>query len=287
MDWIREIAQSLIYVVAGILALWLYARYFEWRNLFFPARRIDSTPAMMGLSFEDVVFVAEDGRQLHGWWIPHGKARGTVVHCHGNAGNIGDRVWIASDLHQLGVNVFLFDYRGYGKSRGIPTEQGTYRDARAAYEFARARHGDAENPPIVVHGQSLGGAVAVQLAADKPIRALIVESTFSSTIDIGKRLYPHLPIDLMCRFRYDSAAKVRHLNMPKLFAHSRQDEVVPYDLGRQLYDGAAEPKTFVEMSGGHNETGWYATPEYWHAIEAVMTQVFGPQEVTTENSRTQ
>lgn len=270
------IAWRIIWVLVALAAVWAYLRFFEWRNLYYPAKEIDSTPATFGLQYEDVNFISEDGRLLHGWWIPHPEARGTVIHCHGNAGNIGDRAWMAADLHRLKVNVFLFDYRGYGKSRGLPTEQGTYRDARAAYEVVRARHQDAETPAVVVHGQSLGGAVAIQLALDKPVRAVIVESSFSSVIDMGQRLYPLMPIKWFCRFRYDSAAKVRSLDIPKLFAHSPQDDLIPYDIGEQLYRAAMQPKEFVVLEGSHNDAGWTLTPAYWRAVEKLLDQVLGP-----------
>ena len=271
-----NIAWRIIWVLVALAAVWAYLRFFEWRNLYYPAKEIDSTPATFGLQYEDVNFISEDGRLLHGWWIPHPEARGTVIHCHGNAGNIGDRAWMAADLHRLKVNVFLFDYRGYGKSRGLPTEQGTYRDARAAYEVVRARHQDAETPPVVVHGQSLGGAVAIQLALDKPVRAVIVESSFSSVIDMGQRLYPLMPIKWFCRFRYDSASKVRSLDVPKLFAHSPQDDLIPYDIGEQLYRAAMQPKEFVVLEGSHNDAGWTLTPAYWRAVEKLLDQVLGP-----------
>ena len=262
--------------LAAAAAIWAYLRYFEWRNVYYPSHDMQGTPADLGLAFDDVTFISEDGRLLHGWWIPHDHPRGTIIHCHGNAGNISDRGEMAADLHRLGVNVFLFDYRGYGESRGLPTEQGTYRDARAAYEVVRARYADVENPPVIVHGQSLGGAVAIQLALDKPVRALIIESTFTSTVDMGRYLYPLLPVSLFCRFRYDSAAKVPQLRIPKLFVHSPQDDTVPYVLGRKLFDAAAEPKKFVELRGGHNESGWGTSPTYWAAVETLVTAAFGP-----------
>jgi len=263
-------------VVLTVAGIWAYLRYFEWRNLYHPGHGITSTPAELGLEYEDITFVSEDGLQLNGWWIPHAQARGTIIHCHGNAGNMSDRVWLVGDLHRLGVNVFIFDYRGYGNSRGLPTEQGTYADARAAYEVVRAKYDDVDTPPVIVHGQSLGGAVAVQLALDKPVKGLIVESAFPSTLEIGRRLYPWLPIGLFCRFKYDSLSKVGRIHAPKLFAHSRQDDLIPYDLGRRLYDVAAPPKEFCELHGGHNEAGWASDPEYWRKVEKLVTAVFGP-----------
>ena len=257
-------------------ALLLLCRWFEWKSLYMPFRELEGSPADLGLKYEDIQFVAEDGALLHGWWIPHAQARGTLLHCHGNAGNISHRLDLAADLHRLQVNVFLFDYRGYGRSRGLPTEQGTYRDARAAYEFVRAQYGDQEQPPVIAHGQSLGGAVAVQLARDVPLRGLIVESCFSSTLDMARLLYPWLPARWLCGFRYDARSKVGRLTLPKLFAHSPQDEMIPYALGRELFAAAAEPKRFCALRGGHNEAGWQLSPEYWQEIEQFVQELFGP-----------
>ena len=273
-----SITWRILWALILLGAVLAYLRFFEWRNLYYPAHQIEATPSLFGLQYEDVNFISEDGRMLHGWWIPHPRARGTVIHCHGNAGNIGDRAWMAADLHRLKVNVFLFDYRGYGESRGLPTEKGTYRDARAAYEVVRARYQDVESPPVVLHGQSLGGAVAIQLALDKPVRGLIVESSFSSVIDMGQKLYPLLPIRWFCYFRYDSVSKAPRLNIPKLFAHSPQDDLIPYDLGEKLYQAAAPPKEFVVLEGAHNDAGWSLTPAYWRAIEKFMDHVLGPVE---------
>lgn len=259
-------------------AAWLGLRFFEWKNLYYPSIPIEVTPENFGLEYEDVQFVAEDGNELHGWWIPHPAARGTIIHCHGNAGNIGDRAWMAADFHRLGVNVFLFDYRGYGDSKGLPTEKGTYADARAAFEVVRARHGDREDPPVIVHGQSLGGAVAIQVVRDKPARGLIVESTFTSVVDMGLKLYPWLPVKAFVRYRYDSLAKMPGVSVPTIVSHSRQDELIPFEMGRKLFDAASEPKWFVELSGAHNEAGWGLNPEYWARIEAFVDLVFGPRE---------
>lgn len=270
---LHAVVSRIVWAVVIVVGLWLYLRYFEWRNIYYPTRTIDTLPSDAGLEFEDVWFVAEDGCQLHGWWMPHENARGTIIMFHGNGGNVSGWMWMAADLHRLGVNVFLFDYRGYGRSRGIPTEEGTYRDGRAAFEVARARHADAEAPPVILYGISLGGAVAIQVACDKPAAGLIVESTFSSTLEMGRLLYPWLPVRLICHWRYDSTGKVAKLTIPKLFAHSTEDELVPCQMGRQLHDLAAEPKQFCELRGGHNDGGWSVTPEYWRAIEGFLDRL--------------
>lgn len=253
-------------VVFWVAVLWLLARWFEWRSLYAPSRVLDATPADVGLAFEDVDFVAEDGVRLHGWWIPHPASRGTILFCHGNGLNMANRVGLCRDLHGLAVNVFIFDYRGYGRSRGWPSEKGTYRDARAAYEVVRARYADSEQPPVLVYGASLGGAIAAQLALDKPVRGAIFEASFSSVIDVGEHLYPWLPARLIAHNRYEADKRVARSTVPKLFASSRDDQLIPFALGRKLYDAAADPKQFFELTGPHDEAGWNNTPAYWPVL---------------------
>lgn len=263
---------AMVFPVAVLLALllglaWLGWRWFEWRKLYHPHREITKTPEAVGLDFEEVEFVAEDAVRLLGWWIPCREARGAVLYCHGNGDNIGDLVDVAADLTEMGVNVFLFDYRGYGRSRGLPTEKGTYLDSRAAYECVRARYGDAERPPIIAIGRSLGGAVAAQLALDKPLRGLVLESTFASTAAMGRRLYPRLPAERLCRFRYDTLSKTPRIRVPLLVAHSPEDGLIPMDQARAVFEKASgEPKRFVVLEGAHNEAGWRRSPSYRIAL---------------------
>jgi fermentation-respiration switch protein FrsA (DUF1100 family) len=260
-----------------IAFLWLAIRWFEWRSVYAPSRTLDSTPRDVGLDFEDVEFVAEDNVRLHGWWIPHAEARGTILYCHGNGLNIANRVDLCRDLHRLRVNVFIFDYRGYGRSKGWPTEQGTYRDARAAYEVVRARYDDVDDPPVIVYGASLGGAIAAQLALDKPVRGVVFEGSFTSVVDVGKRLYPWLPVSRIARFRYEAVRRVPHITAPKLFANSRDDQLIPFELGKALFDAASEPKEFFTLNGYHGEAGWYQTPAYWPILAAFVDRVLSPK----------
>jgi uncharacterized protein len=251
-------------------------RWFEWSQLYIPSRDVYATPDSAGLAYEDVTLVTEDDRRVHAWWIPHPKARGTVIVCHGNAGTIADRIWIAADLHIFRVNVLLFDYRGYGKSSGFPTERGTYRDARAAYEFARLKHGESDDPPIIVYGRSLGGAVAAHLASTVPVRGVVLESAFTSVPDMARRLYPFLPLRWLVHFRYDTIGRIGEIDAPILIAHSVDDEMIASENGRLLYEAANEPKLFVELSGGHNDSGWNRTPAYWKAWKEWLGGIFGP-----------
>jgi len=257
----------LILLVVALLVLSLVGwRWFEWSQLYHPRRSWAHHPEEMGRSWEEVEFVAEDATRLHGWWFPAPEAIGTVLYCHGNGENVGDLLWVAEDLVRWGVNVFLFDYRGYGRSRGWPTERGTYRDARAAFEVVRARHDDREDPPVVALGRSLGGAVAAQLALEKPLRGLILESTFASIPAMGRVLYPRLPVDRLCRYRYDTLSKMPRIRVPVLMAHSPEDGLIPLEQAERLYAAAPVPAGFVHLSGNHEAAGWRNSPAYEAAL---------------------
>lgn len=228
---------------------------FENRQLYHPAAEIDATPAQFQLRYQDVQFSSADGTPLFGWWIPANHPRGTVVYCHGNAGNIGGRAHFAPEFTKRGFNLFLWDYRGYGRSGGRPSEKGLYADARAAYDAAEAM---SRKLPVIAYGHSLGAAVAIQLAQDRPVAGLIVQGGFASMADMAKRRYPSLPLDRILTVKYDAAATAATLtNLPKLFGHSLTDEVVPFQSGRILLNAAAEPKTFVLLSGAHSDNSWF------------------------------
>ena len=245
----------------------------ERRLIYKPVRHVLQNPGHLDLDYEDVTFAAADGTLLNGWWLPRSGARGTILHCHGNKGSLGDRVWIARDLSSLPCNVFMFDYRGYGLSRGIPSAAGTRLDVLAAWEEVRRRHGGVDNPPIALFGSSLGGATAAQLAAERTVRCLILEGTFTSTLDMGRRFYPWLLPRLTCHNRYDTLAKVRSFHMPLLVAHSPEDAVIPFDMGRSLF--AAAPSTrkeFVELRGPHGEYTWRTSPGYRESFAAFIAK---------------
>ena len=255
--------------------VWLLLRAFETTQVYRRTYNLAETPAADGLKFEEIRFVAEDGVRLFGWWIPHEEAKGSVLFCHGNAGNIGDRVAMFRALHEMKVNVFAFDYRGYGQSGGWPTEKGTYRDARAAYEYVRTHYDNIEKPPIIGMGRSLGGGVVSQLALEAPLSGLVLESTFSSMVDMGKLVFPFLPAQIFCRNRYESINKVPALSMPALVAHSTEDDLIPYRMGKSLYDGlASENKSWIDLYGSHADAGWLTCPEYAEALEQFFSEVF-------------
>jgi fermentation-respiration switch protein FrsA (DUF1100 family) len=217
-----------------------------------PSRDLDTNPEHIGLTYENVQFVTEDQQQLHGWYIPARNDSDVLLFFHGNAGNISHRLDSIGIFHHLGLSVFIFDYRGYGNSTGKPSEQGTYRDANAAYEYLLKEQ--QVNPgQLIYFGRSLGGAVASHLAVDHPPKALILESTFTSAPDMASRLFPIFPMRWLTRFSYSTIDNLKAIHCPVLIVHSPDDEIIPYDLGRKLYDAAHQPKQFLQMRGGHNE----------------------------------
>lgn len=235
------------YIVWGLTLLFMQSRM-----LYRPVRDIAFTPAEQNLEYEDVTFRSADGVTLTGWYVPAAGARFTVLFCHGNGGNIMHRLDTLALFHALGLNCFLFDYRGYGASSGRPKEKGTYLDAQAAYDWLIERKGV---PPeqIVLLGRSLGGSIAAHLAGRVPVRGLVVESAFTSFPDIGARFYPYMPVRLFALFRYNTLAYLKQVTCPVLIMHSRDDTLVPYEFSVRLFEEANEPKRFVELFGGHND----------------------------------
>ncbi len=231
------------------------------RLIYFPPPSYRITPADFGSPYEEVALPTEDGVALVAWYLPHSAPKATILFCHGNADNLADITPSLKLLHQLGFSVFAFDYRGYGRSAGEPSEAGTYRDAEAAWRYlVDTRHIAPET--IVLFGRSLGGAVAIDLARKHRPAALVVECTFTSLVDIGQREYPLLPVALLCRNRYESIKKVPHIACPKLFLHGAADELIPIENARRLFAAAAEPKEFIETPGGHNSAGFEYSWEY-------------------------
>ncbi len=247
-------AKTLIGLLVTCLLVLLMLRWFEHSQVYHPDRVLTATGAELGRPFEDVHFKASDGVELDGWFFPantnSSRTRLALLQCHGNAGNIGHRLDTAAALLATGVNVFLFDYRGYGQSQGRPSEEGTYRDAEAACQWLRHRGFAATN--IVAFGESLGGGVAAELAVREPLGGLVLHSTFTSIPDIGAELFPWLPVRWLATIRYDTHAKLPRLHIPVLVLHSRVDEIVPFHHAERNFAAANEPKLFWELRGDHN-----------------------------------
>ncbi|ABE43759.1 alpha/beta hydrolase [Polaromonas sp. JS666] len=231
--------------------------------LYFPdaGRQILQTPKDVGLDYEQVWLTTEDGVRIEAWYVPAPAARGAVLLAHGNAGNISHRLDYALMFHRLGYSLLLLEYRGYGRSEGKPSEEGTYADARAAWRHLVAQRGF---PPerIALVGESLGGAIVARLATAERPGALVLASTFVSVPELAAELYPWLPVRWLARYRYDALEALARVSSPVLIAHSRQDDIVPFRHGERLFAAAKGPKAFLELAGGHNE-GFLFTREAW------------------------
>lgn len=248
--------------------------------IFFPSREIAATPESVGLYYEDVTFAASDGVNLHGWFVP-GRQETTLVWFHGNAGNIGDRVEnLALMHHRLGISVFIFDYRGYGRSEGSPSEKGMYLDAEAALEYLGERPGEGEDNGLVYFGRSLGAAVAVEMATRHQPKALILESPFTSVGAMARRTHPllssFLPVGAVVQSKFDSLSKIGSVQSPVMVMHGDRDEIVPFEMGRQLFDAANEPKRFYTIeNAGHNDTYLAGGDAYFDALGSFINDVMG------------
>lgn len=257
----------ILVIVTALSLLPLFLKYFERKSIYFPTRVIEATPASVGLDYQDVFFKTEDGVKLHGWFIPASSGSPALLLCHGNGGNISHRIDSIAIFHGMGLSVFAFDYRGYGKSRGIATEKGTYLDAQAAYGWL-AQRGCSER--IFVFGRSLGGPVAIDLATRAKVRGLICESCFTSIMDMAKEIYGFRPPNWSISNKYDGLSVVSQISAPKLFIHSRGDEVVPFHHGEKLFELAAEPKEFFQIQGSHNDGFLLTANEYATRIKAFV-----------------
>ena len=253
-----------------LIGLVLFALLLRWREphmIYYPMRSLETTPALFRLKYEDAWLTTSDGVKIHGWFVPAAKTNApTILFLHGNAGNISHRLEKIDIFHHLGAAMLIIDYRGYGQSDPRqPDEQGTYRDAQAAYDYL-TKTLNREPRTVILYGESLGTAVAVDLAVKAPIAGLILEEPFTSIADIGQKMFPFLPIRLIAKTKYDSLSKMPKLCAPLLIFHSRDDEIFAINHGKRLFAAAPEPKRFVELLGTHNEAFLISSDIYRHAL---------------------
>ena len=244
------ISISLLIFAAWLLlcfALW----HFQHQSIYHPSPEHVASPDDMGLQYEDVYLQTDDGVLIHSWYIPSVGAENTLYFLHGNAGNISHRLESIGIFHRLGLNVFIIDYHGYGKSKGRPGEQESYHAAMAGWRFL-VEGKNIEESNIVLFGRSLGGAVAAWLATQVKPAAVILESTFTSIPDIAAHYYPYIPVKWLSRIKYPSLDLVSEFQSPLLIIHSREDELIPFSHGQTLFKQASELKVFLPIQGGHN-----------------------------------
>lgn len=246
-----------VFILAG-------AYVFQGSLLFIPGREMIATPESVGLDYRNHYFQTADGVKLHGWFIPGGESEKYIQLSHGNAGNISGRVGLASVLHEAGFNVFMYDYRGYGKSEGNPSEQGLYKDAEAALDFIKTNY-NVKNENIIQFGRSLGGAVASYIAANHKTGGLVIDSSFINMKRIIEEVYPIIP-SFLSKFRFPTTDYLSDIKgVPVLILHSRDDDLIGFHHGKELYATASEPKEFVTLNGGHNDSFLVTKEKYLNA----------------------
>ena len=251
-------------ILTAVMALLLFSGWLylvQPSMLFYPYADLQETPAAWHLEYEEVALTTRDGISLHGWYIPSEGASEVVLFFHGNAGNISHRGESIRIFNRLGLNVLIFDYRGYGKSGGTPDEQGLYEDARAAWVHLVDQR-EFSQDQIILFGRSLGAAVATQLAEEVQPALLILESAFSSVRDMARRHMPVASRITFMRYDFDSVPRIGRINSRLLMLHSPEDEIAPIELGRKIFDAANEPKQFVKLRGDHNTGFILSQPEY-------------------------
>ncbi|MFA5238647.1 MAG: alpha/beta hydrolase [Phycisphaerae bacterium] len=253
---------AVLFIAYSCLGLSLY--FMQPKFLYSPVREVPYTPEELGLDFEKVVFKSSDGLMLSGWYIPAKGSELTVLFCHGNGGNIMHCLDTINILYNLGLNCFIFDYRGYGNSEGKPGEEGTYLDVAAAYKWLTEKKGTSPDD-IIAFGRSLGGSIAAQLATKVKVKALVIESGFTSYVNIGRKFYPYMPVRWFARFSYRTIDYIKDVHCPVLIIHSRNDETVPFEFGLELYETANEPREFVEIFGSHNDGFLVSSETYKNA----------------------
>lgn len=267
--WHRFVTYVLIGIAILFITLLAFSINFIYKQekkLYLPDKAILLTPTAIDIAYEDEYCKTEDGETINAWFIPANGAKTTIIYCHGNEGNIADRLTRINFFHNLGVNLLIFDYRGYGKSSGKPTEEGLYKDTLAVYDYLISRK-DIDKDKIIALGVSLGGPVAAELCLKRKVRVLVLESSFVSLAIEAQDLYPFLPIQFLLFEKYDTLAKIKNIHIPKLVVHGLDDEIVLYKHARFLYDAAPPPKTFLQYHGGHSDDVFKLSNTYKDALK--------------------
>jgi len=246
--------------------------------IYYPERDIRLTPRSVGLTYTDVTMQTSDGVTINAWWVPAKNPRATVLFCHGNGGNISYYLETLKVVNRLELCALIFDYRGYGRSTGKPSEKGTYLDAEAAWNYLTQAQKIAPGQ-IIVWGRSLGGAIAARTAARHPAGMLILESSFTSIPEVARAHIAWLPAWVMARYRYETVRYLAQVTVPTLVIHSPEDEITPFAHGKKLFENLPGPKAFLEIKGSHNQGFIDSLALYESGIDAFIDTYIEPKEV--------
>lgn len=266
------IGSTILIISIGYVILCLLLFIFQRNLIFFPDKNIYYNPGQMGLTWEDIYLDTEDDVKINAWFIPADSSKHVILFCHGNAGNISHRLESIRIFHSLGLDVIIFDYRGFGKSSGTPDEEGTCLDAETVWNYLINDKGFRPDQ-IIIFGRSLGSGIASWLAIKHQPAGLILESSFTSLPDLGAQIYPFFPVRLLSRYHYPTIENLRKIYCPVLFIHSKQDEIIPYKLGIENFNKANEPKQFLELHGSHNDGFLVSGDIYQSGIRKFISEI--------------
>jgi len=263
----------IIYVIIFLFFLFIvYAVYLYFNQskyVYFPTSDIVATPSDSGLFYEDLMLKTSDGIKISAWYIHAENPKATLLFFHGNGGNISYRIEFIEMFYSLNISTFIIDYRGYGKSEGSPTEEGTYLDSEAAWDYL-VNEKNTDPSSIVIYGKSLGGPIAARLAEKHNPAALILDSTFTSTKDIAVKLYPFLPVKKFFKFEYDTVRYLKGVDCPILIIHSIDDSYIPFSHAEKLFDTVDGEKELVETRGDHNTSFMISRQIYKNSIDNIL-----------------
>ncbi|MEA1979361.1 MAG: alpha/beta hydrolase [candidate division Zixibacteria bacterium] len=263
-----KILYWIIIIFGGTFLIFsLYIYFNQHKMVFFPSQTIIDSPDNWKIEFENIFINVNESEKIHGWYFPSTdtNVKKTVLLFHGNGGNISNRIPTIQFFVKNKINLFLFDYRGYGQSDGKPSEENMYVDSKAAYNWL-LNEKSVLPQDIILFGRSLGGVPAIDLAVKTDCGGLILESTLTSAEDMGKLMFPGMPINFLLRYKLNSIDKIDKIKCPVLICHSQTDEIIPFKMGRKLFEKANDPKQFFELFGGHNELEYLDNDEYQHSI---------------------
>jgi len=246
--------------------------------LYKPEIQVHITSQDREIPHHEVFLQTRDGVTISTWYVPAKESVGIVLLCHGNAGNISQRIDSYKIFQELGLSVFIFDYRGYGGSQGRPSEKGTYLDAERAWEYL-VRELGIKSEKIISLGRSLGGGVASYLARQYSCRGLIIESSFTSIPDMARRMFPYVPVKWLIRYRYNTLERLKYIYCPLMVVQSPYDELIPFSHGLRLFAAANEPKTFLKIRGNH-QLGFVQSGSTY--IEGLRDFIAGLAEISKE-----
>jgi fermentation-respiration switch protein FrsA (DUF1100 family) len=265
-----------VVILVFLFAVFAFILYLNQSNyVYFPTSNIITTPSDSGLFYEDLMLETYDGVKISAWYIHAENPKATLLFFHGNAGNISHRIEFIEMFYSLNISTFIIDYRGYGKSEGSPTEEGTYIDSEAAWDYLRGEK-NIDPSSIVIYGKSLGGPVAARLAEEHNPAALILDSTFTSIKDLAVEIYPFLPVKKFFKFEYDTVMYLEGADCPTLIIHSIDDSYIPFSHAERLFDAVGDKKELAETRGDHNTSFMISRDIYIKSIDNILKSITKP-----------